>query len=90
MISFHSPSEISSCLVRAKLYPLERFTGSARCGKKQCEVYINVKETDTLTSNDDNNCYKIDLTVMISVLNICLLATYVTYSRSVKLLMHLD
>ena len=31
MVSFRSARRISSCLVRAKLYPLERFVGSKQC-----------------------------------------------------------
>ena len=34
MVSFKSPRKISSYLVRAKLYPLDRVVGSTKCGKK--------------------------------------------------------
>ena len=38
MISFPSSRKISSYIVRAKLYTLERTVGSYKCGKKRCEV----------------------------------------------------
>ena len=38
MISSRSSRKISSYVVRAKLYPLERTVGSSKCGKKICEV----------------------------------------------------
>ena len=42
MVLFRSPSKTSSYLVRAKLYPLDRVIGSTNCGKKRCEVCVNV------------------------------------------------
>ena len=44
VVSFGSPRKISSYLVRAKLYPLDRVVGSTQCGKKSCEVCINISE----------------------------------------------
>ena len=35
MVSFRSPRKISSYLIRAKLYPLEKTVGSCRCGSKR-------------------------------------------------------
>ena len=32
--------KISSYLVRAKLYPLDRVVGSTNCGKKRCEICV--------------------------------------------------
>ena len=60
MVSFRSPREISSYLVRAKLYPLDRAVGSTKCGKKSCEVYMNISETNTFTSNVTGETYKIN------------------------------
>ena len=51
MISFRSPRKISSYLVKAKLYSLDRVVGSSKCGKKRCEICANVSETNTFTSN---------------------------------------
>ena len=45
MVSFRSPRKISSYLVRAKLYPLDRVVGSVKCGKKRCEVCMSLKRT---------------------------------------------
>ena len=45
MVSFRSPRKISTYLVRAKLYPL----GSPKCGKKRCEVCVNISETNNVT-----------------------------------------
>ena len=36
IVSYRSARKISSCLVRAKLYPLERKVGSEKCGKSRC------------------------------------------------------
>ena len=40
MVSFRIPRKIYSCLVRAKLCPLDRVVGSSKCGKKMCEVVL--------------------------------------------------
>ena len=52
MVSFRSARKISSYLVRAKLYPLNRSVG--------CKVCINVIETDTFTSTVTGKTYKIN------------------------------
>ena len=51
MVLFTSPCEINSYLVRAKLYLLDRTVASTKCGKKRCEVCVNVSETNRFTSN---------------------------------------
>ena len=69
MVSFRSARRISSYLVRAKLYSLERCVGSRQCKKRKCEVCTNFTETDTFSSivtgktfqinhelNCDDNC----------------------------------
>ena len=60
MVSFRSPPKISSYLVRAKLYSLDRAVGSTKCGKKRCEVRMNVSEMNTFTSNVTFETYKIN------------------------------
>ena len=50
MITFRSVRKLSSYLVRAKLYPLERTVGSCKCYDKQCKVGDNVREASTFTS----------------------------------------
>ena len=44
MISHRSSRKLSSYLVRAKLYPIDRIVGSKGCDKKPCEVCVNVCE----------------------------------------------
>ena len=51
---------LSSYLVRAKLYPVERTIGSFKCTKKRCEVCENVNITDSFTSLVTQNTYKIN------------------------------
>ena len=63
MVSFRSPRKISSYLVRTKLYSLDRVVGSSKCGKKRCEVCINVSETNTFTSNVTGETCKINHTL---------------------------
>ena len=59
MASFRSARKISSYLVRAKLYPLERRVGSFKCGGRRCQVCLNVTETETFTSTSTNQTYKL-------------------------------
>ena len=59
MATFRSSRELSSYLVRAKLYPLERVTGSWKCHGKCCAVCLNVNETSTVTSSMTHETYKI-------------------------------
>ena len=65
MVSFGSICKISSYVVRAKLYRLDRVVGSTKCVKKRREVCMNVSETNTFTSDTykinhkltcDDNC----------------------------------
>ena len=44
--------------MRAKLYPLDRVVGSTKCGKKRCEVCVNVSETNSFTSNVTGETHK--------------------------------
>ena len=60
MITFRSARKLSSYLVRAKLYPLERFVGSKKCNGKKCDVCLNVTETDVFNSTVTNEEYKIN------------------------------
>ena len=69
MASFRSVRKLSSYLVRAKLYPLQRKVVSSKCCKRPCEVCSIVTETyifsSTVTAEDlkinhrlncDDNC----------------------------------
>ena len=60
MVSYRSARKLSSYLVRAKLYPLERKTGSYRCGSKRCLVCKNMEETDIFTSSVTGESFKIN------------------------------
>ena len=60
MVIFRSSRKLSSYLVRAKLYPLERGTVSCRCHGKRCAVCLNVNETSTFTSSVTHETYKIN------------------------------
>ena len=58
-----SASKLSSYLLRAKLYPLERTAGSCKCYDKQCDVCDKQKhltETPTFTSTVTQSTYKIN------------------------------
>ena len=50
MVSFRSSRKISSYLVRAKLYPVERSVGSFNCKRPRCQICTYVNETDSFTS----------------------------------------
>ena len=51
MVTFRSSRKLSSYLVRAKSYPLERVTGSCKCHGKRSAVCLNINETSTFTSS---------------------------------------
>ena len=58
MVSYRSSRKLSSYLVRTKLYPTDRIVGSKGCGKKRCEVCVNVCEADTFTSRVTGETFK--------------------------------
>ena len=60
MVTVCSSRKLSSYLVRAKLYHLERVTGSCKCHRKCCEVCLNVNQTSTLTSSVTHETYQIN------------------------------
>ena len=60
MIIFRSAQKLSSYLVRAELYPLERTVASCKCYGKRCEVCDNVTERSTFTITVTQNTYKIN------------------------------
>ena len=60
MLFFRSARKLSSYLVRAKLYPLEKTVGSILCKGKQCQTCHNVKETETFTSTTTGKTFKIN------------------------------
>ena len=60
MVSFRSFHKISSYLVRAKLYPIERTMGSFRCGSKRFKVCKYITKTNTFTSSVTGETFKIN------------------------------
>ena len=60
MASFSSSRELSSYLVRAKLYPTERLVASFKYNKPRYLVCINVTETKTFASAVSGKTYKIN------------------------------
>ena len=60
MVSFRSPRNLSSYLVRAKMYPMESKTVSCKCKGNRCQVCLNVSETKTFTSTVTDMSYKIN------------------------------
>ena len=60
MVSFRSPRNLSSYLVRAKMYPMESKRVSCKCKGNRCQVCLNVSETKTFTSTVTNMSYKIN------------------------------
>ena len=60
LVLFRSAYRISSYIVRAKLYPLERFVGSRQCKKRRCEVCTNITETDTFSSAVTGETFQIN------------------------------
>ena len=67
IVSYRSARKISSYLVRAKIYPLERKVGYEKRTKSRCQVCLNIHETDTFTSTTTGESFKINFTAMITV-----------------------
>ena len=60
IMSYRIARKISSYLVRAELYPLERKVGSEKCGKSRCEICLYIQETDTFKSTTAGESFKIN------------------------------
>ena len=60
MISFRSARKLSSYLVSAKLYPIERTVRSFEFNGKRCQTCLNVNEMDTFTSATTAETYNIN------------------------------
>ena len=60
-VSFRSPRNLKSYLVRAKLYPEKAKTpGSGKCGGKICHICANIVTTNVFTSSGDKETFKIN------------------------------
>ena len=60
MVSFRISTKISSYLVRAKLYSVERSVGSFNCKRPRYQICAYVNETDSFTSTVTGETYKIN------------------------------
>ena len=60
MVSFKRSRKISSYLVRAKFYPVERSVGSFNCKRPHCQFCAYDNETENLTSAGTGENYKIN------------------------------
>ena len=60
MVSYRNARKLSSYLVRAKLYSLERKRGSSKCGSSRCQVCNNIEETEIFSSTVTRETYKIN------------------------------
>ena len=60
MVSFKRSRKISSYLVRAKFYPVERSVGSFNCKRPHCQFCAYVNETENLTSAGTGETHKIN------------------------------
>ena len=59
-VSFRSVRNLRSHLVRSKLYPQERKTGSFKCNSPRCLTCNNIKECNTFTSHVTKETFKIN------------------------------
>ena len=59
-VSCRSAQKLGSYLVCAKVYPVEPKIGSCHCGKKRCQVCLNVTEADSFTICSTNETCKIN------------------------------
>ena len=60
MVSYRNARKLSSYLVRAKLYPLERKRGFYKCCRSRCRVCNNIEETETFSSTVTGETCKIN------------------------------
>ena len=60
MVSFQGIRKFNSYLVKAKIFPLGHNIGSYGCGKKRCQVCLNVTETNSFTRTATTKTYKIN------------------------------
>ena len=61
MVSVRRARKLSSYLVRAKLYPLERRVDSYKCRCNCCQVCHSITGTDMFICNNDQRSYKFNL-----------------------------
>ena len=68
MVSYRSARKIKEYIVKSKSYPLKRNVACGGCGNGRCQVYKNIKVTDTFGSFTTKKATEstINLTAMIS------------------------
>ena len=66
MATFRSARKLSSYLIRAKLYPIERIVGSHKCKGKRCEVCLNVQETSCSSSSVTSEIYEFTISLNVT------------------------
>ena len=59
IVSYRSARKIKDCIVRSKLYLVERKVGCRRCGNSRCEVCKSINIIDKFTSFTTKKTYKI-------------------------------
>ena len=60
IVCYRSARKIKDCIVRSKLYLVEKNVGCQRCGSSTCEVCKNINVTDEFTSFTTKKSYKIN------------------------------
>ena len=70
MISFRKSCNVSSDIVRVKLYLLERTVGSQKCSKKCWEVCDMISITDTFSSTVTGENFKKLIVSLILKINV--------------------
>ena len=75
MVSFRSARKISSYLVRAKLYPLERKFGSFKCKGKKCQTCLNAFASSVTKKEYKINGFNCNEKCLIHLLTCSLLKT---------------
>ena len=58
MVSFRTSKNLSSYLVRARLYPIERKIRSCKCDGSRCQVCLDISGMETFTCTLTNRSYK--------------------------------
>ena len=69
MITFRGARKLSSFLVRAKLYPLERTVASCKCYDKRCERLTSTAKQNTRKINHQFNCSRKPLFIYLHAIN---------------------
>ena len=59
-VSFRTGYSLKNHLVRSKVYPLERVTGSLKCGKSRCKICDCVEQTNEFESTVTGDVFKIN------------------------------